>query len=93
MYKPRVKKPSEGLLPKINITPGISPTIITNAIENKSPSTIEILMSAFSCNLSLLFNSVSVIGDGRPALLLTFWGFAFGREIEALKLILLLKFD
>jgi hypothetical protein len=71
MYKKRITKPSEGLWPKINITPRISPMRTTIANENKSPSNIEILMSAFNCNLSLLFKSVSVIVDGRAVLLLS----------------------
>ena len=53
MYKPRVTKTSEVRLPKINITPGISAINSTKAIENKSPNTIEIFMSALSGSNSL----------------------------------------
>ncbi len=77
MYKPRVTKPSDGRLPKMNITPRISPTIITKERENKSPNTIEILKSALNRNLSFLLSSVSVIVSrvGLLALAITVGGF------------------
>ena len=52
MYKPRVRKPSDGDLPKRNKIKGISPMRITKATEKISPIIDESLMSSFSLDLS-----------------------------------------